>query len=133
MTKAPVTHNKFIDLTNQKIGKLTVHKIIGKNSCGAYVWECTCDCGNICEALGSLLRQRRTTCCGCVTKKRKRKDTLVEIPYEKAIKGEALPYSPELIRSILLRRGQLRNHQQKKLSNITIKELLLAPDGADDW
>lgn len=130
----PTKHKQFKDLTNKRFGSLIAICIIGKDKSNSYVWECKCDCGNTCEALGSLLRQGRTTCCGCkITRKTKRKLTLVVMPTDKAIKGEAPPYPPELIRSILLRRGQLRNYYQKKLSKITIEELLLAPDGANDW
>ena len=43
---------KFIDLTNQKFGKLTARSI-NKRLNGKIYWNCDCDCGNkvIVEAL----------------------------------------------------------------------------------
>lgn len=68
---------KFIDLTGQKIGKLTVIKK-GKGRLtkgGQYktTWICKCDCGNYSEVDGEKLRTRHTLSCGCNKKKSRSK------------------------------------------------------------
>lgn len=57
--------SKFIDLTGDKYGKLTVlHR--GKNSSrGATTWECSCTCGKFSNALSINLRSGATKSCGC--------------------------------------------------------------------
>ena len=37
---------KFIDLTGQKFGRLTVIKKTGNTKEGKTVWLCECECGN---------------------------------------------------------------------------------------
>lgn len=58
-----------IDMTGQKIGKLTVlyrdnSKPQGKNNL-AY-WICQCECGNIVSVRGTHLREGKTLSCGCI-------------------------------------------------------------------
>lgn len=55
----------FIDLTGQKINKLTV---LGKGTKHGkeWYWKCRCDCGTECEISGSSLRAGRTKSCGCL-------------------------------------------------------------------
>lgn len=56
---------KFIDLTGQRFGRLTV---LGRSYTrkGQLFWQCRCDCGNMCVVQGSLLRGGRTSSCGCL-------------------------------------------------------------------
>lgn len=60
---------KFIDLTGQKFGKLTVielhHKRKIKNSTRVY-WLCKCDCGGETITRTDNLTSGATTSCGCV-------------------------------------------------------------------
>lgn len=55
----------FIDLTGQKINRLTV---LGKgtNHGKEWYWKCRCECGTECEISGSSLRAGRTKSCGCL-------------------------------------------------------------------
>ncbi len=56
---------KFIDLTGQRFGRLTVIKRIGtKNS--SPLWECVCDCGRTTQVTTSRLRSENTRSCGCI-------------------------------------------------------------------
>ena len=49
---------KTKDLTNTKIGKLTVLKIYHKrNKNNRIMWECMCECGKQCIILGDLLNK----------------------------------------------------------------------------
>lgn len=63
---------KTKDLTNEKIGKLTVLKIHDKrNKNNRILWECKCDCGKYCIVLGDLLNKSLrgktgTKSCGCL-------------------------------------------------------------------
>jgi hypothetical protein len=59
---------KFIDLTGQKFGRLTVIKCVGKNKREKYVWLCLCNCGNTKEIVGDNLRYGHTKSCGCLRK-----------------------------------------------------------------
>ena len=56
---------KFIDLTNQKFGKLTVI-CRAPNKNGRTMWLCKCDCGNEVEVRSDQLRSGITKSCGCL-------------------------------------------------------------------
>jgi hypothetical protein len=62
---------KFIDLTGQKFGRLTVlyriENYIDPKSKTIFVqWMCKCGCGNETKVRTSLLRDERTRSCGCL-------------------------------------------------------------------
>lgn len=57
---------KFIDITGQVFGRLTVVEIDqGRNSPGRFFWKCQCICGNIKTVNASNLRGT-TRSCGCL-------------------------------------------------------------------
>lgn len=58
---------RFIDLTGQQFGKLTVIEYVGKNSHNESMWRCKCSCSNKSETVvrTSDLRTGNTTTCGC--------------------------------------------------------------------
>lgn len=58
---------KFIDLTGQRFGYLTVLKRAPNKGKQTY-WECQCDCGVIKEIRGSHLKSGKIISCGCVGK-----------------------------------------------------------------
>ena len=66
--------SKFIDLTGQKFGKLTVVKRVEDRICpsGQHIvqWLCKCDCDNqnLVIVQGSHLKTKHTTSCGCLQK-----------------------------------------------------------------
>ena len=56
------------NLIGQKFGKLTVvQKTDNKTSNGCVIWECQCDCGNICERSTRSLKPDKNCSCGCLT------------------------------------------------------------------
>lgn len=57
---------KGIDITDEKFGKLTPIKVVGKNKRRQLMWECKCDCGNTTVTCGSEMRLGRIKSCGCV-------------------------------------------------------------------
>lgn len=61
---------KFIDMTGQKFGRLTVIKRaknhIQPNGVSVVMWECKCDCGNKITTNGMNLRRGKTKSCGCL-------------------------------------------------------------------
>ncbi len=64
---------KFIDLTGQRFGRLTVIRRVedhiqpsGKR---IIMWRCSCDCGNETVVSGSNLRKEHVKSCGCFNKK----------------------------------------------------------------
>lgn len=66
--------SRFIDLTGKKFGKLTVIKrvedLISQSGNRYPQWLCECDCEehNEVVVLGTNLKQKRTTSCGCLSK-----------------------------------------------------------------
>lgn len=63
---------KFIDLTGQRFGKLTVVKRVenytSPSGTTCAKWECKCDCGNTIYSISTPLRKGRTKSCGCYHK-----------------------------------------------------------------
>ena len=57
---------KFIDLTGQTFGRLTVLKYHGINDKGIHMWLCRCECGNEKVVRGDALRYGQTRSCGCL-------------------------------------------------------------------
>ena len=56
---------KLIDLTGQKIGRLTV--IERDHSKKEVMWICQCDCGNIKNVQSYHLKNGITKSCGCIS------------------------------------------------------------------
>lgn len=54
------------DLTGQKFGKLTVLRPTQERYHGCVVWECRCDCGNICYKSTGVLTSFESQSCGCL-------------------------------------------------------------------
>ena len=60
---------KFVDLSNQKFGRLTVFAPTKKRGSGGSVfWFCICECGNQKNISGTSLRNGQTKSCGCLFK-----------------------------------------------------------------
>lgn len=57
---------KFIDLTGQTFGRLTVLNYHGINDKGVHMWNCHCECGNEKVVRGDALRYGITRSCGCL-------------------------------------------------------------------
>lgn len=60
---------KFIDLTGEKIGSLTVIKKCTKTNNGKTGWLCRCDCGNVKIIPTTLITHKKLKSCGCLRKK----------------------------------------------------------------
>jgi hypothetical protein len=62
------TVGKFIDITGQTFGRLTVIDYAGLNIRGEATWECRCSCGNPNSVIVPSydLRKRHTSSCGCL-------------------------------------------------------------------
>lgn len=61
---------RFIDIKDQRFGRLVAIKHLGKNKNNKALWLCQCDCGNIITTQGSSLLQGRTTSCGCISREK---------------------------------------------------------------
>lgn len=59
---------KFIDLTGQRFGFLTVAKRAENDNQGKAIWECKCDCGNMHTVSRTDLKNSHVKSCGCYTK-----------------------------------------------------------------
>jgi len=64
-----------IDITGQKVGRLTVLSDTGKNSGSHTIWLCRCDCGQLTEVRSDRLRSSHTKSCGCLRKEIKHGDS----------------------------------------------------------
>lgn len=60
-----IKHANGIDMTGQKIGRLTVLGIVRKDSQGIH-WECLCECGSKTVVSGPRLRNLSCKSCGCL-------------------------------------------------------------------
>ena len=68
---------KFIDETGNKYGRLTVlKKAEQRTSSGSVKWICQCECGNLVEVAGDVLRRGLTVSCGCFQKQKVVKDEI---------------------------------------------------------
>jgi hypothetical protein len=59
-----------IDMTGQKLGRLTFIKEVAKPEALSIHWECLCDCGNTAIINGTLARVGHTMSCGCLKQER---------------------------------------------------------------
>ena len=58
---------KFIDITGEKYGRLTVIGLAGgRTKQGRLLWKCKCDCGNMVELAAHTIRSGGTKSCGCL-------------------------------------------------------------------
>lgn len=58
--------SKFIDLTGEKFGKLTVVERKGTDKHGGALWLCKCECGNEKLTTSNHLRMGKCSSCGCL-------------------------------------------------------------------
>lgn len=68
--------SKFVDLTGQKFGRLTVLKILGKGQDGRYKYLCKCDCNKEVEVKGVYLTTGQVRSCGCLVHDTSRENAL---------------------------------------------------------
>jgi hypothetical protein len=61
-----------IDLSKQKLGRLTVMEVVGVTNQGGYLWSCLCTCGNSKAVSSDNLRRGHTKSCGCLRSERSR-------------------------------------------------------------
>lgn len=55
------------DIAGLKFGRLlAVRATDARDSSGCVVWDCLCDCGNACSAVGKEMRRGHVKSCGCV-------------------------------------------------------------------
>jgi hypothetical protein len=59
---------QYKDITGQRFGRLIALKIIATSNQRSHIWECQCDCGNIKNIDGAVLRKGATKSCGCLVK-----------------------------------------------------------------
>ena len=58
------------DITNQRFGKLVAIQATEQRKNGGVVWECQCDCGEVCYVQLSSLLNGHTRSCGCLQKEK---------------------------------------------------------------
>lgn len=61
---------KIIDETGKRHGMVEVLRLVSTDPFRGAMFECKCDCGNVCVKSGAELRRNDTHCsCGCARKK----------------------------------------------------------------
>ena len=63
--KEIVTNYHLLDITGQRFGNLVAIKPTKEKLGTSVIWECQCDCGNICTVSSNNLIQGKTASCGC--------------------------------------------------------------------
>lgn len=58
--------SRFIDLTRERFGRLTVVAYAGKDNWNRATWSCVCDCGQRTVVQSGNLRSGHTKSCGCL-------------------------------------------------------------------
>lgn len=71
--------SKYIDISGQKFGRLTVLKRVENTKDGKAQWLCRCDCGNTSIVTGKCLRNGHTKSCGCYNKEITSKHSLKDL------------------------------------------------------
>ena len=61
-----IPNGHFRDYTNEKFGRWTVQYFVKKNSCGASIWHCKCDCGTEKDLTVTTLVSGYSKSCGCL-------------------------------------------------------------------
>lgn len=64
----------FIDLANERFGRLVALRVCDKDNNRHLKWECVCDCGTIKNIAGTSLIQGYTMSCGCYHRETKSKN-----------------------------------------------------------
>ena len=97
---------EILDLTNKKIGRLTViDKTDKRASDGTIIWKCICDCGAIVErSTANLTRKNREQSCGC-----KKIDFMTELGKQKSADLLNKRFGKLLVIEKL---GQVKEYQQ---------------------
>lgn len=62
--------SRFVDLTGQKFGRLTVVRRLSNNKYNFAMWQCKCNCGNIKNVSTNSLKSGNTQSCGCLQKEK---------------------------------------------------------------
>lgn len=84
------------DMTGKRYGKLLVIKNTGKKSTENYIWECQCDCGNVCEVAQGNLKSGQVKSCGCNKRIPKGEAGFNHLYLKYRIRAEERGYSFEL-------------------------------------
>ena len=64
-----IPNGHFRDYTNEKFGRWTVQYFVKKNSYGASIWHCKCDCGTEKDLTVATLVSGYSKSCGCLRDK----------------------------------------------------------------
>lgn len=62
-----------VDLRGQRFGRLVAIEKAERPSCGATMWICKCDCGNMVPVQYSNLKSGATKSCGCLNQENREK------------------------------------------------------------
>jgi hypothetical protein len=57
---------KHIDISGSRFGRLLAIEKVGSDKKGRALWNCKCDCGNVCVKTSEHIRSGNTKSCGCL-------------------------------------------------------------------
>jgi len=78
---------KFIDITGQKFGRLTVLKKTIERKNGGVIWLCKCECGSELNTRADSLKEGRTKSCGCLQREKVTKHGLSKTNFYQVFKA----------------------------------------------
>lgn len=108
------SHRRRLDEVGNRYGKLTVLSFVGMKH-GTTTWTCQCDCGGTKVISGYLLRNGRTTSCGCI--RNKHIASLHQLPHSEA----AFNYLYSRTKRTALARGYAFELTKKQVRNLSIQ------------
>ncbi|MCD8225270.1 MAG: hypothetical protein LUC99_10585 [Clostridiales bacterium] len=76
-----ISRKKKLDLTGQRFGRLLVLGCLSEKKEKGTLWECRCDCGNICICQTDGLRRGATRSCGCFREEKRRENMKTAIHF----------------------------------------------------
>jgi len=68
-----------LDIIGQTFGRLFVLQEAGKNKYGLYLYQCRCNCGNICIITGTKIKSGKKKSCGCLLQETRAKGPISRI------------------------------------------------------
>lgn len=93
------------DITNKRFGKLIALNKIDTNKYGYAIWQCKCDCGNLCKVATRELLSGDTKSCGCLEHE---KHSYPEIQIQTILQNMQIDFQQEYKFDDLLDKFQLR-------------------------
>ncbi len=112
---------KFVDLTGQRFGRLTVIKREGKNKSREALWLCKCDCDKFTKTTTYSLKSGGTKSCGCLQKEIASKIGFKSLFREGQMQNKVYQRIRKILNSMRSRCYNIKNNRYKNYGARGIK------------